>query len=130
MMAMSRGAWQRTLASVVGLVALTGMLGGCGDGGCPSTRIQVSWHLVQGGQDVECIPGDTVSVRVDSDQMTVDFPCEAGVGLTPPVDGDVVHNVSLWLSDDRGHVLSQTADMGLGVGCGVTTIAPEVEFNL
>ena len=130
MMTISRCRLHGTLVTVVGLTALAGLFGSCDGGGCPPTRIQVSWHLVQFGRDVECIPGDTVSVRVDTNQMTVDFPCEAGAGLTPPVEGDVVHDVSLTLTDDRGNVLSQTADMGLGVGCGGTTIAPEVEFNL
>jgi hypothetical protein len=119
----------RALVTALGVCAVVGLLDGC-DSGCPGTRIQVSWHLVQFGHDVECVPGDTVSMRVDTDQMIVDFPCQAGVGLTPPVEGDVVHSVSLTLTDGRGNVLSQTADMGLGVGCGGTTIAPEVEFDL
>jgi len=115
---------------VVALGAV-GLLGGCDeDNGCLDTQVQVSWHLVQDGVDVECLPGDTVSVRVDTDRMTADFPCSAGVGITPPVAGGVVHNVSLVLSDAEGNVLSQTADMGLGVACGATTVAPEVEFRL
>jgi hypothetical protein len=53
----------------------------------------VSWRLVEDGVDVVCLPGDTVSVRVDSDQMIADFPCSDEGGVTPPVEGGVAFEV-------------------------------------
>jgi hypothetical protein len=97
---------------------------------CADTQIQVSWRLVEDGVDVVCLPGDTVSVRVDSDQMIADFPCSDEGGATPPVEGGVVHNLSFVLTDGDGNLLAQTADLALDVLCGGATAAPEVDFQL
>ncbi len=97
---------------------------------CPDTQIQLSWRLVQDGFDVECLPGDTVSVRVDSDRMIADFPCSDGAGVTPPLEGGVVHDLSFALTDGDGHVLSQTGGIDLGVACGGVTVGPEVDVHL
>ena len=53
--------------TALGVVALGATLAGCGGGGgggggeCDDGQIQTAWDLVQGGQVVECLPGDTVT---------------------------------------------------------------------
>lgn len=125
------------LMVAIGAVAAAGLLQGCGGGGgggggaCNDTDIQISWHLVQGGQEVECQQSDTVTVVVDdSSATTADFPCLDHSDVTMGVEGGVTHNISFTLTDGGGTVLSQTNDMGLSVGCGGVSVAPEVEFDL
>jgi hypothetical protein len=126
------------LVVAIGAVAAAGLLQGCGGGGgggggggCADTDIQISWHLVQGGQEVECQPNDTVTVVVDdSSATTADFPCLDHSDVTMGVEGGVTHSISFTLTDMSGTTLSQTSDMGLSVGCGGVSVAPEVEFDL
>jgi hypothetical protein len=115
-------------------VAAAGLMQGCGGGGggaCAPTDLQLSWDLSQNGAPVECLDGDVVTVVVDdSAATTADFPCSDHADVTMGVEGGVTHNISFTLTDAGGHVLSQTDDMGLSVGCGGVTVAPNVEFDL
>jgi hypothetical protein len=109
---------------------------GCGgDGGgppanCAAGQIQTSWVLDEGGQQVECLSGDEVDLRVDTDAMTVTFDCSAHGGTTDAVEGGVSHDVSLKLFDANNNLLSSTSHMSLFVPCGVVQPTPQVDFSL
>jgi len=126
------GAWRWGLAA--GVLALAGALQGCGGGGggtvCGDGQIQAAWTLSQNGTAVECVSGDTVTIKVDTDAMTMSFNCSDHVGTTPLIVGGVTHDVALQLTDANGTVLSQTGTMSLFVPCGTLTPTPNVDFAL
>jgi hypothetical protein len=97
---------------------------------CGPGMLQASWFLTSNNQTVECAPGDEVDMRVDTDGMTVTFPCSDHGGLSPEVTGGVSHDVSFTLFDSAGHVLSQTSHMSILVPCNTTKATPQVEFSL
>src|SRR5580658_217852 len=112
------------LVVAIGAVAAAGLLQGCGGGGgggggaCDDGAISTSWDLIQGGQQVSCLPDDTVVVRVDDNTMTQPFDCSLMAGTTPSVEGGVNHTVDLTLFDGGGNVLSQTSPLTIFVPCG------------
>jgi hypothetical protein len=118
---------------MLGVVAVAG-LAGCGGGSPPppacnlDSFITTTWSLEQGGQTVECLPGDVVSLRVDDNTMIADFDCSAHAGTTPAIEGGVTHSVSFQLTDASGKVLSQTGEMPLFVPCGAAQATPHVVF--
>jgi hypothetical protein len=97
---------------------------------CAPGQIKTTWFLSQNGQQVACAPGDEVDLRVDTDAMTVTFPCADLMGTSPSVTGGVSHQVSLKLFDKNGNVLSETGVMSLNVPCGTVMNTPRVEFSL
>lgn len=101
-----------------------------GGGACADGAISTTWALTENNQPVTCAPGDEVDMRIDTDAMTVTFPCSALQGTSPAVTGGVSHNVSLKLFDKDGNVLSQTGTMALFVPCGTTQATPKVTFSL
>lgn len=97
---------------------------------CPDGAISTSWSLAENLQPVACAPGDEVDLRVDTDAMTVTFPCSAMQGTSPAVTGGVSHAVSLKLFDKDGNLLSSTNMMNINVPCGATAATPKVTFDL
>jgi hypothetical protein len=99
-------------------------------GSCAPSQIKTTWSLSQNGQPVSCAAGDEVDLRIDTDAMTVTFPCSAMMGTSPNVTGGVSHNVSLKLFDKNGVLLSETGVMSLQVPCGTVQSTPKVDFSL
>jgi hypothetical protein len=119
------------LAMVMAVMSLS-LFPGCGGGGGPTceAQIQTSWEIFENGNPVECVRGDTVTIRVDTDSMIMSFDCSAHTGTTPVLQGGVTHGVALQLTDINGTVLSQTPTMSLFVPCGTVTQTPPVQFDV
>ncbi|HVZ72449.1 MAG TPA: hypothetical protein VHJ20_08750 [Polyangia bacterium] len=124
----------RTGLAAVALAAAGALVPGCGGsdsgGACYDGEIQTSWVLTQGGQVVECAPGDEVDMRVDDDNHIFTFNCSDHAGSVPSVPGGQTHVLSFALYDANSVLLSSTGDMSFFLPCGVSKATPQVEFPL
>jgi hypothetical protein len=117
----------------VGFLGALALLPGCfvdsGSSSCGVGAIHASWELRSAtGQIVECSAGSMVEMRVDTDAMTIKFPCTDHEGTSPGVDPLVSHVVSLRLLDAHNQEVAFVDPMNVFVDCGQIADTPPIEF--
>jgi hypothetical protein len=134
----NRGAWRWGLAA--GVLALTGMLGGCGGGGspppaCDPPAIGVTWFIDKAatGAHLNCDQAAATEVDLNVNNTPFQADCNAGqVVTTTLAPGDYNVDLTLLGPDANGtlQVLSQTSSMTVHVSsCGITDLG-DVPFDV
>jgi hypothetical protein len=136
----NRGTWQPGLRAVlsVGVLALGGLLVGCGGGSPPPAQCNVApavgatWTIDKQltGAVLTCDQAAATTVELTINNTPFDFDCNAGQGLTTELTpGSYSADFALLGPDANGNlqVLSQTQTMTIHVAsCGVTDLGDVV----
>jgi hypothetical protein len=134
----NRWAWRRGLA--VGVLALGGVLHGCGGGGppppaCDPPAIGVTWIIDKAATGARLSCAQAAATEVDLNVNNTAFPadCNAGQVLTTTLaPGNYNVDLTLLGPDANGtlQILSQTPTMTVQVlSCGVTDLG-DVPFDV
>jgi len=134
----NRWAWGKALA--VGVLALGGLLQGCGGGGpppaaCDPPAIGVTWFIDKAatGARLSCDQAAATEVDVNVNNTTFRSDCNAGQVLTTTLaPGNYDVDLTLLGPDANGtlQVLSQTQTMTAHVSsCGITDLG-DVPFDV